>query len=405
MNTTIDDPDLSVIYSSTPSWRTDLWLEQSPPAYLSTTHRTQNGGAYATFTFTGTAVYVYGHKAADHGFRDFSVDSATPTRCDGRTGSQGSQVILYWQDGLSPGTHFLTIQHTGVFPQWLNVDFFVVTSVDPATTSQTSRTPPNGNGPTSSEDQNGAIGSPTPSSSSQSSSSNGTQSNTNVIIISVVVTAAAIALIILIWYLCARRRRKANQTAAEHKDASAAAAWGSAPTPYMGVNPNPNPHVVKPFYPYTAGAYQPDPNVAPMANVRHWEPHNEAAYYPQESDSRFNPSASTYSAPLNQTLFESVPVAIPVANPTSNMHATGPSYNSYPRPWTATNSAYTAYTDSDSNQTRIETTGQEKARFSGPPNEPKSRHTSPTFGASSSSRPLSPATVNEPLHPPPSYQT
>ncbi|KIM26225.1 hypothetical protein M408DRAFT_10046 [Serendipita vermifera MAFF 305830] len=404
MNTTIDDPDFRVIYSSTPSWRTDLWLEQSPPAYLDTTHRTQNPGAYATFTFTGTAVYVYGHKAADHGFRDFSVDSATPTRCDGRTGSQGSQAILYWQDGLSPGSHFLTIQHTGVAPQWLNIDFFVVTSVDPATTSQTSDNSANGNAPTRSEDQNGSTANSSPSSSPQSSSNNGTQSNTNVIIISVVVTAAAIALILLIWYLCARRRRRSKQVAEEHTDAAAAAAaaWGSTPTPYMGVNPNL--HVVKPFYPYTAAAYQPDPNIAPMANVRHWEPHNEAPYYPQESDSRFNPSVSTYSAPLNQTLFESVPVNVPVANLASNIPAAGPSYNSHPRPWTAANSAYTAYTDSDSNPKRVEATVQEKARFSGP-NEPRSHHTSPTFGSSSSSRPLSPAIVNEPLNPPPSYQT
>jgi hypothetical protein len=54
-NTTIDDVDPSISYSSSPEWNTNVWAEQDPQPLGGTNHGTPNPGATATLTFEGTA--------------------------------------------------------------------------------------------------------------------------------------------------------------------------------------------------------------------------------------------------------------------------------------------------------------------------------------------------------------
>ncbi|KAG9054855.1 hypothetical protein FS842_003947 [Serendipita sp. 407] len=128
MNSTIDDTDSHASYSVDPAWNTGVWAQQNPQPLFGTNHGTPNPGATASFTFNGTAIYVYGYKWSDHGYRDISMDGQSAIRCDGRTGAQGSRSLVYWADGLMQGVHEITFRHTGTQGQYLNLDYFIVTS-------------------------------------------------------------------------------------------------------------------------------------------------------------------------------------------------------------------------------------------------------------------------------------
>ena len=57
-----------------------------------------------------------------------TLDGDIPVRCDGRNGAQGSRALVYWAEGLSPGQHNITLKHTGNPGQFLNIDYFVVST-------------------------------------------------------------------------------------------------------------------------------------------------------------------------------------------------------------------------------------------------------------------------------------
>ena len=58
-NTTVDDVDPHVVYSTLPAWNTGIWSGQTPQPLMGTNHGTPNPGATATFTFNGTAGLLY----------------------------------------------------------------------------------------------------------------------------------------------------------------------------------------------------------------------------------------------------------------------------------------------------------------------------------------------------------
>lgn len=311
------------------------------------------------------------------GYRDFSVDGAFPTRCDGRTGSQGSQALLYWQTGLPQGTHRLNIQHTGVAPQWLNVDYFVVTSAEPETISSTTSTPVVQSG---SEHPTGSIASSTPSPFPSSQASGSTQPSPNVTIIIAVVATASVALIALIWYICALHHRKLKQHAERDKEAA-----GSRPE-----------DIIEPFnlYDVSPRSANPNANARHVINARYWEQHEASSYHPVEGGlaQQYSPSSSTYSAPPNHTHIQSLPVTL--TGPVPSVVITPPDLHQ--TPWTSANSTHAG---SESNSTRIETSSQTKAHYSGA-NHPNSYDS----GTDSRTGLLASSTINGSLPPPPRYE-
>ncbi|TFK71565.1 hypothetical protein BDN72DRAFT_837450 [Pluteus cervinus] len=126
-NITYDDTNFSMQYSTSPAWNTDVWAQQSPPPYNGTNHGSPNPGAQMTFTFTGNAIYIYGYKWTDHGFRTFLIDDTREIQCDGRTGEQGSRALLFYRTSMSDADHTLTIKNTGTQGQYLNLDYVVIT--------------------------------------------------------------------------------------------------------------------------------------------------------------------------------------------------------------------------------------------------------------------------------------
>ncbi|PVG03896.1 hypothetical protein CPB86DRAFT_778991 [Serendipita vermifera] len=218
VNTTIDDVNPRITYSTSPSWNTNVWADQRPQPLYGTNHGTPNPGASATFTFDGTAIYVYGYKWTDHGYRDIAIDGDSPVRCDGRQGSQGSQALVYWADNLSPGNHTITFQHTGDQGQYLNLDFFIVTQgVRPSTPRQNKSTP-------------------------------------IAAIVGASVGAAVLAILfVLIWFIRSRKKKQQRQRQQEAKTSPVldSTPWASngAPTQAAVVHPfqNPNPYTIQPY--------------------------------------------------------------------------------------------------------------------------------------------------------------
>ncbi|PVG03894.1 hypothetical protein CPB86DRAFT_869268 [Serendipita vermifera] len=169
-NTTIDDADPRVIYSSSPAWNTGIWSGQKPQPLYASNHGTPNPGATATLTFEGTGIRVYGFKAGDHGFRDITIDDGPTVRCDGRQGAQGGQALVYWAEGLSPGTHTIKFEHTGTQGQYLNLDFFLITQPPPSTPPPHTDPPSDSSSDSSPTSSTPSISSHTDASSSSSAS-------------------------------------------------------------------------------------------------------------------------------------------------------------------------------------------------------------------------------------------
>jgi hypothetical protein len=59
VNTTIDDVNPNIIYSTLPEWNTGVWSGQTPQPLYGTNHGTPNPGAIATMTFDGTASKLF----------------------------------------------------------------------------------------------------------------------------------------------------------------------------------------------------------------------------------------------------------------------------------------------------------------------------------------------------------
>ncbi|MEY9910279.1 hypothetical protein ABIA35_006523 [Catenulispora sp. MAP12-49] len=71
-----------------------------------------NGGT-ATYTFTGSAVTIWGVKDHDQGIAGFSVDGGPVTYADDYASTRTPQAPLWSSTGLSAGTHTVTISATG----------------------------------------------------------------------------------------------------------------------------------------------------------------------------------------------------------------------------------------------------------------------------------------------------
>lgn len=376
MNTTVDDADTPAVYSTNPAWNLNVWAEQNPQPLYGTNHGTPNPNASMTFTFTGTAVYVYGYKASDHGFRDVSVDGADPVRCDGRTGAQGSRSLVYWVSGLTPGTHDITIQHTGTQGQYLNIDYFLVTTNSDGSGGSSGPSPTRtGNGPT-----------PTNSGGNDNTNNNQSSSNTG-IIVGVVVAAAVVSLIALIWFIWSRRRK--NRVRPEK---GAVLDEGGAKPMQTTAGVAPYPHI-EPYYSpvhQPAQPYQSIPHPFGAPTQRQPYPESSSGYYSRTdpSQSVYSSAPSTSSPPPTEARF--VPMA---ASATTGTHTIPESHST---PWASSTSA-TSTGETETARTATEDPSIRKARYVGT--------TSPSFN-SSSSRPFSfPASPTaEETVPPPRYE-
>ncbi|KAG8832333.1 hypothetical protein FRB91_007636 [Serendipita sp. 411] len=144
-NVTVDDADPSIKYTG--AWLTTARSDR----YMNTTHYTKTKGSYATFSFTGaTQVYFMGY-----GLTRASEDTNIAIVLDGETHvvdiyrdtSEYLQAILWSSDALDPTTkHTIECRKTSedYGSRDLNVDAFILTIPDMATSPSVASTNPSG---------------------------------------------------------------------------------------------------------------------------------------------------------------------------------------------------------------------------------------------------------------------
>ncbi|KAF8598670.1 hypothetical protein BDV93DRAFT_478274 [Ceratobasidium sp. AG-I] len=143
-NVTIDDLSPLITYKG--QWD-DSYKSGDPYTnrYLGESfHATQSDGSQASFTFNGTAVYIFGAKRGNHGHYLVTVDNNQAQRFDGYAPTQSDgtdgvyQVPLFAQTGLSDGMHTVVLTNdigTDTTRPYVDIDFITWTSNDVAGTS------------------------------------------------------------------------------------------------------------------------------------------------------------------------------------------------------------------------------------------------------------------------------
>src|SRR5712671_6043290 len=129
-STRFEDTDPSVVYSG-PGWRPDKYAALSNGGATAT----DQAGAQATFTFTGTSVSWIGGRWTEEGIARVFLDGSFVAEVDTYSPTKEVQVPLFTALGLANTSHTLTIEVTGRKNVASNFAFVLVDAFDvPAVT-------------------------------------------------------------------------------------------------------------------------------------------------------------------------------------------------------------------------------------------------------------------------------
>src|SRR5690349_17105852 len=125
-----EDTDPSVVYSG-PGWRPDVYAALSNGSATDS----DQAGAQATFTFTGTSVSWIGGRWVEEGIARVFLDGSFVTEVDTYSKTKEVQVPLFTAVGLADTSHTLTIEVTGQKNVASTLAFVIVDAFDvPAVT-------------------------------------------------------------------------------------------------------------------------------------------------------------------------------------------------------------------------------------------------------------------------------
>ncbi len=128
--TRFEDTDPSVVYSG-PGWRSDMYKALSNGGATAS----DQAGAHATFTFTGSSVSWIGGRWVEEGIARVFLDGSFVTEVDTYSKTKEVQVPLFTAVGLADTSHTLTIEVTGQKNVASNLAFVLVDAFDvPAAT-------------------------------------------------------------------------------------------------------------------------------------------------------------------------------------------------------------------------------------------------------------------------------
>src|SRR5712691_8498628 len=128
--TRFEDTDPSVVYSG-PGWRPDMYAALSNGGATAS----DQAGAQATFTFTGTSVSWIGGRWVEEGIARVFLDGSFVTEVDTYSPTKEVQVSLFTALDLANTRHTLTIEVTGRKNVASNLAFVLVDAFDvPAVT-------------------------------------------------------------------------------------------------------------------------------------------------------------------------------------------------------------------------------------------------------------------------------
>jgi hypothetical protein len=132
----VDDTDPSITFGGTWTAANASGYPGTDGYFNATDHSSTAASATASYTFTGTYVAWYGFKGPNHGIGKVAIDGGTQVTVDtyAATGAVGK---LWEVNGLTPGTHTITVTSTGTkntlsSATWVDVDAIVYgTAVSP----------------------------------------------------------------------------------------------------------------------------------------------------------------------------------------------------------------------------------------------------------------------------------
>ncbi|WVR00251.1 hypothetical protein IAU59_007394 [Kwoniella sp. CBS 9459] len=140
MNITIDDTSPQFLYYSAGG----TWLQnhtdddQTSKYFKETFMATKTDGDSVSFTFNGTAIYIYGAKRANHGVYSIQLDGGSVSYQKGYDGTVQIQAVIYSATGLSADQeHTVVLTNlpsqsnpppTGNIEYWFDVDYAIITS-------------------------------------------------------------------------------------------------------------------------------------------------------------------------------------------------------------------------------------------------------------------------------------
>ncbi|KZT72234.1 hypothetical protein DAEQUDRAFT_723438 [Daedalea quercina L-15889] len=210
-NTTIDDANSSVKYGP----NSNSWISTNGTDYFDKTlHYSTTNGAYATLSFTGNAVAVYGTVDPTHANYTISLDGAESQYKASSARTFHTQTLLYFAQGLESKQHTITLTgNPGTNSSlYFDLDYLTVYSAPNATStssqapSATSTNPANNNA-----NSDGTVSGQTSNNSSLSQGS----------IIGIVVGSIAALLLLLLGIFFWLRRRRARAKAGAPRPHSA----------------------------------------------------------------------------------------------------------------------------------------------------------------------------------------
>ncbi|CAE6538512.1 unnamed protein product [Rhizoctonia solani] len=132
-NVTVDDISPLIKYSQT--WVSYVSKPESDEHFGKTIHITQSQGAQAQFSFSGTAVYIFGARKSNYGHgiirvdnESYDVDQYTPTQSDGTDGLY--QQLLFKKENLPNRLHDVSLTYNASSGTYISLDYVMWTSGD-----------------------------------------------------------------------------------------------------------------------------------------------------------------------------------------------------------------------------------------------------------------------------------
>jgi hypothetical protein len=178
--TRIEDSSSAISYTGGYGWHTT-----SSSLYSGGTEMGSNDtGAKATLTFSGTGVSFIGYQDEWSGIANIYIDGIKQSQIDTYASPAKARASVYSVTGLSSGSHTITVEGTGTKNSssggtWIWVDAFDVTSGDPVMSTTGSGTGTTGSGTATTGSGTGTTGSGTATTTPTSTTSTTTNTATS----------------------------------------------------------------------------------------------------------------------------------------------------------------------------------------------------------------------------------
>lgn len=117
----VDDKSPLIHYDST--WAAGNSQDSLADQYFRGTFQTSNvTGSVATFSFNGTAFWIYGAKRSNHGIYTVTVDGASFAGNTGQSNANLFQQVLFNQSGLTQKLHTVSLTNTATGSLYVDID-------------------------------------------------------------------------------------------------------------------------------------------------------------------------------------------------------------------------------------------------------------------------------------------